>query len=216
MNQKKMTDAEKKEILKNILGTKYHSAGKNFPIFSEMMDGLGTFNDVLSFVELVPVLNTWLSGSVVSAVVSRASIAGVFLFPFQQMINLLNANETGLQMYSYRSISYSLTAWAFNKPKPMSSPQIISNIRSGPYRSVKSIDEYHKVWRETSISLVNKIELVCLQKKINKDYLKVVFKALGHGSPEKLSVLILHGFESEFSPVTRHIWASNFSVVYPR
>lgn len=216
MTQKKMTDAEKKKIIRDVLGANHNAVGNHFPIFSEMMNGLGTFNDVISFAELIPALNGWLSGSVVSSVVSKASFAGILLFPFQQMINLVNANETGLRAYSYRAISYSVTAWSFNRPMPLSSPQIISNINSGPYRSTRSNDEYHKVWRETSFSVIRRIELVCLQKKINKEHLKLVFKALGQGSAEKLSVLILQGFENEFSSVSRHIWASNYSVAYPR
>lgn len=181
-----------------------------------MMDGLGTFNDVLTFAELAPVLSTWLSGTVVSSIVSVASFSGTILFPFQQMINLVNANETGLRGYSYRAISYTITAWAFDKPRPISSPRILSNLKSGPYTSVKSIDEYNKVWKETSISVIAKLEQICLQKKIKKHHLKTIFKALGQGSQEKLSVMILKGFEKEFSHVTKHIWASNYSVVFPR
>ena len=64
--------------------------------------------------------------------------------------------------------------------------------------------------------MIRKLEYVCLQKKINKLYLKTVFKALGKGRQEDLSVLILKGFENEFSPVSKHIWVSNYSIAYPR
>lgn len=47
MNETKMSDLEKKEIIKDILGENHNSVGKHFPIFSEMMDGVGTFNDAL-------------------------------------------------------------------------------------------------------------------------------------------------------------------------
>lgn len=216
MAQQRMTDAEKKEIIRNILGANHSAAGKHFPIFSQMMDGLGTFNDVISFAELIPALSGWLSGSVVSSVISRASFAGILLFPLQQMINLVNANETGLRAYSYRAISYSITAWSFDRPAPMSSPQIISNINSGPITSTHSNDDYHRVWRETSISVKSRVVQICAQKNINQQHLKAVFKALGQGNPATLSVVILKGFESEFSAVTRHIWASNYSIAYPR
>lgn len=216
MGKKKLTDAEKKVILTDILGADHHSVGKNFPIFSEMIDGLGHFNDTMAFVELIPVLNTWLSGPLVSSTLSKASIAGVFLFPVQQMINLLNANETGLRMYSYRAISYTMTAWAFGKKKPMQSQQILSNIQSGPFRSVKTIEAYNKIWRETATSVLLKIDQICKKKGIDKEQLKTVFKAFGHGSPQKLSIVILKGFEKEFSPVSRPIWASNYSIPYPR
>lgn len=216
MRKTNMSDLEKKEIIKDILGENHNAVGKHFPIYSEMMNGLGTFNDVLSFSQLVPALNAWLSGSVLSSFVSAASFSGAILFPFQQMINVINASETGLRAYSYRAISYTITAWAFDKPIPISSPRILSNITAGPYTSTKGIDEYHKVWRETSTSVIRKLEYVCLQKKINKLYLKTVFKALGKGRQEDLSVLILKGFENEFSTVSKHIWVSNYSIAYPR
>jgi Ca2+-binding EF-hand superfamily protein len=55
-----------------------------------------------------------------------------------------------------------------------------------------------------------------LQKNIKKKHLKSVFKALGQGSPEKLSVFILKAFENEFSHVSRNIWVNQYSVTYPR
>lgn len=149
-----------------------------------MMNGLGTFNDTLTFTELVPTLNRWVSGTAVGSISSTAAFAGIILFPFQQMINIINANETGLRSYSYRAISYAITAWAFDKLKPISSPRIISNLSSGPYTTTVDVSEYHKVWRETLISVITQLELTCLQKNIKKQYLKSVFKALGQGSPE--------------------------------
>jgi len=216
MNKPRMSDNQKKEVIKSILGANHSAAGKNFPIFSEMMDGVGHVNNTIAFAELLPVLSSWLSGATMSAAVSAASFAGVLLFPLQQMINVVNANETGLRSYSYRSISYTITAWAFDKPVPMSSPMILSNLKKGPYTAIKSFDDYHKVWRETSVSVLRQIDKICLQNKINKKHLKSVFKALGTGKLDVLSVLILKGFEQEFSSVSKQIWASNYSVYYPR
>ncbi len=217
MNETKMSDVEKKEIIKDILGTNHNAVGKHFSIFSEMMDGVGMLNDVLSFAELIPALNTWLSGSIVAPIASVASFSGVMLlFPFQQMINLINANETGLRGYSYRAISYTITAWTFDEPRPISSPTILFNITTGPYTSTKDSDRYDKIWMETSISVITKLEQVCLQEKINKLHLKTAFKALGQGSPTNLSLMILKGFEKEFSHVTQHIWASNYSITFPQ
>jgi len=216
MQKTAMSDFEKKEIIKGILGANHNAVGKHFPIYSEMMNGLGTFNDTLAFSQLVPVLNTWLSGTIASSITSAASFAGAILFPFQQMINAINASETGLRAYSYRAISYTITAWAFGKPIPMSSPQILLNLKGGAYTSTKSIDEYNKVWRETSISVIRKLEHVCIQKKIDKKFLKVVFKALGQGRQEGLSILILKGFEIKFSHLSRQIWVSNYKTVFPK
>lgn len=80
----------------------------------------------------------------------------------------MNANETGLRAYSYRAISYAITAWSFDKLKPTLSPRILSNLTSGSYTTTKDVSEYHKVWRETLISVITQLELICLQKNIKK------------------------------------------------
>lgn len=216
MNNIRMSDDKKKEIIRSVLGANHSAAGKHFSIYSKMMNGLGTFNNTIAFAELIPTLNLWLSGATISAATSAASFAGVILFPFQQMINAVNASETGLRFYSYRAISYTVTAWAFDKPVPMSSPTILSNLKKGDYTTTKSYDEYHKVWREASTSVIMQIDRVCTQKKIDKKHMKYVFKALGGGDPAALSLLVLKGFEEELGSVSRNIWISNYLVVFPR
>lgn len=213
--QKKLSDQEKRKIIGEILGANHSATGKHFLIFSEMMDGLGSFNHLLSFAELIPVLNTWLSGSGNSTVICRVSFASILLFPFRPLINLINLNENGLRAYSYRAISYSITAWAFDKPGLTSSPKIISNLTPGSYTNMDSLNKYHKIWADTSASVIMQLEKICFQKKINSNHLAAVFKALGQGSPETLSQLILKGFESEFNSVTKNIWRSNYSIAYP-
>lgn len=216
MDQKVLSEAEKREIIKKVLGAKYNAAGQHFQLFSDMMTGLGYVNDSVAFAELIPVLNAWLSGSRFAAITSAASIAGTLLFPLQQLINLINANETGLRFYSRRAIAYAVTAWAFDNPVPMSSPQIMHNIRRGPVTEVQGEDRYHHVWKETTLSVIQKIKQLCLQKRINEKQLKIVFKAFGKGSPQNLSLLLLQGFEGEFSHITKAMWKSNYSILYPR
>lgn len=134
----------------------------------------------------------------------------------QQLINLINVNETGLRFYSYRSIAYTVTAWAFDKPKSMSSPQIMFNIRKGPYTEVQGESRYNQVWQETAFSVTNTLKQTCLQKNINEKSVKTIFKALGKGSPQKLSLLLLQGFENEFSHISKGMWKSNYNVLYPQ
>lgn len=218
MAMKKLSDDEKKIILKQYLGPNYHSVGQHFQVFSKMIDGLGHVNDAIGFAELIPALNSYLSGPVVSRILSGGSFVGILLFPVQQLINLLNANETGYRMYSYRAISYSITAWAFNKPIPSQSPRVISNLRSGSgpvAHSHNMMARYHKVWWETANSVVNQLNKTCIEKNIQKPHLKAIFRALGEGRPEVLSRLILTGFEDEFGHTTKHIWRSTYSTVYP-
>lgn len=216
MNNKILSEVKKKEIIRSILGANHSAASQHFQLFSELMTGLGYVNDTASFAELLPALSSWMSGARMSAITSTAYFAGVMLFPLQQLINLINANETGLRFYSYRAISYAITAWAFDKPRPLSSPQIMLNVRKGPYTEVQGENRYNQVWQETVFSVTNKIKQTCLQKKINEKHMKIIFKALCKENPQNLSLLILKGFENEFSHITKGMWKSNYNVLYPQ
>lgn len=217
MDRNKLSDTEKKKIIREILGENHHAAGKNFPIFSALMDNLGHVNDALSFAELLPSFSTFLSGSVASAVVSTASFAGVILFPVVQLINVINANQIGHRMYSYRCIAYTTTAWAFDRPVASGSSRVLSNISSGAIQKrQRATTEYNNVWRETSSSVLNKLNVVCEQKNIPKNHIKAIFRALGENNPDKLCAEILVHFEKDFDGVTRHIWRRNYSIRFPQ
>lgn len=154
---KPLTDHEKKELIRQTLRNSNSAVGNHFPAFSKMIDGLGHVNDALSVAELIPTLNIYLSGTAVGAFYSGASFAGILLFPVQQIINLINANETGFRMYSYRAISYAITAWAFDKPVVSQSPRIILNLKTGPGSVAKTHNElaaYHQVWWESSTNAI--------------------------------------------------------------
>jgi len=214
-----LTDKEKKELIKKTLEDSTLATGNHFPAFSKMMDGLGHVNDALSLAELIPALNVYLSGTVVGTFASGASFAGYILFPFQQIINLINANETGFLMYSYRAISYAITAWSFDKPVLSKSTRTISNLKSGSISVVKSHNDlaiYHKTWWEASTKTINGLKNTCIERNIQPNHLKAIFKSFGDGKPEKLCHLLLTGFESQFGHTTKHIWRSTYSIVYPQ
>jgi len=216
MDQKVLTDSQKKELIQEILGTEYHQVGNHFPLFSKMIDNLGTMNDAAAISELVPVLTRYLSGTATTSVFSVASMVGILLFPVHQFINLVNANQTGHRMYSYRAIAYTIVGWAFSQPIPAQSARIILNIRSGSVvKSVATVREYEKIWRETSLNVQNQLNIICVTKNIDVQLLKRVFQVMGEGNTGRLSALILESFESQFGPTTKPIWKSNYSVCYP-
>ena len=64
--------------------------------------------------------------------------------------------------------------------------------------------------------IINKIKQTCLQKKISEKNMKKIFKAIGKGSPQDLSLILLQGFEDEFSHITKEMWKSNYKVLYPK
>ncbi len=213
-----MNEMEKKQVMKDVLGAKYHSVGQHFSLYSRMADGLGHVNNALSFAELIPALNCYLSGALASKVVSNASFIGILMFPFEQIVNLINANETGFRMYSYRAIAYSITAWAFEKPIPNGSKRTLDNLQSGSgpvVRDHAKLAQYHKVWSDTANQVVRRLEETCRAKNIPKNDLKMVFRALGRGNAQQLCKELLLSFEGQFGHTTKHIWRSNCNWAYP-
>lgn len=216
MGKKTLSDMEKRQIIVSVLGANHSAAGRHFPLFSEMMTKLGYLNDSVTFAELIPALEAWLSGPKITALTSSASFAGILLFHFQHLVQLINANETGLRFYSYRAISYAITAWTYDKPMPSSSPQILANIRKGPITETQGEHKYNQVWLETVSSVTTQIKQLCSKKQIKEKNLRIIFKAYGKGRPEDLSLLILQSFEDQFSPISKEIWKSNYTVLYPQ
>jgi len=217
MQNNQLSDADKKKLIQDILGKNHNAAGQNYLVFSALIDSLSTVNDVLTVAELLPSLNTLLSGATASTVVSTASFAGILLFPVAQLINLINANQIGHRMYSYRCIAYTTTAWAFDKPNPTGSPRVLSNINSGPIQKRQAAAmEYNKLWRETSISVLQKLNTTAVQKNIPKSHLKAIFRALGGTQPDKLCLTLLTHFENQFDSNTKNIWKSNYKIRYPQ
>lgn len=217
MSNNKLTDEEKRKIIQDVLGKDSNAVGKDFPMFSALADYLSTTNDVLSFAELVPSFNSLLSGAVTSTIVSTASFIGVLLFPFIQLINIINAYQIGHRMYSYRCVAYTITSWAFDKPKVPGSARILSNINSGPIQKRQSATkEYNKLWQETSLKVLNNLNVTSAQKKIPTSHLKAIFRALSGNQADKLCESILIHFEKNFDSNTRNIWKSNYKIRYPQ
>lgn len=216
MQNKKLSDSEKKKVIKEILGEDHSAVGKNFPVFSAVIDYLSTTNDVLSFAELIPSLNSLLSGAAASTIVSSASFLGTLLFPVGQLINAANAYQTGHRMYSYRCIAYTITSWAFEKPLTAGSTRVLSNLRSGTVQAnLKVKMEYDKIWHDTSRSVLLKINQMSSEKHIPKNHIRAIFRALGEGGSQQLCRRILSTFENQFDPVVRNIWKSNYSIGFP-
>lgn len=214
MSASQLNEYEKKELVKNILGNDFHMVGNRFPVFSRMLDGLAYLSDSLTAAELIPTLSRFLSGSIPTSVMSTASFMAAVVQPLQHFVNLVNVNETGLRMYSYRAVAYTLTAWAFGKPVPGQSARIMLNLGSGDFRATGR-ERYGKVWGETSRNVLVSLRQVCLARDIPESHLKVVFKALGNGDPARLSRHILEGFEGRLNTTVRNIWKSGYSIGFP-
>lgn len=217
ISNKKLTDKEKVDLLREILGEKYSSVGNNLPLLKNTIDAIGYVDTSFSVAQLIPYVNTIITSSrLMTFVGSGASLISVFLFPVAAMISVINAYQVGHQMYAYRAIAYTLTAWAFNKPIPNSSQRILSNIRKGGLVANQSaITEYKKVWESTSRSVSNKIDVELRLKNIPKDAMKVVLRAAANNNEQALCELIMKGFESEMSNITNITWKRNYNIRFP-
>lgn len=156
--------------------------------------------------------------STLSVIGSTAGTLSIFLMPVGHMIAIINAWQSGHRDYSYRCIAYTVTAWAFNKPRPMGSNQILQNMRSGMLvRKQSVVGEFEKVWRETSVSVTQMLDKILVEKRIQKKQLQFILQALGDGKPQQLCLLLLRGFEDKVdSYAGKLVWKSNYKIIYPQ
>lgn len=216
--QNKLSEQEKKQLVKDILGAKYHNVGNNWPIFSKVIDYIGNTSDAFTLAELIPVTNTLVSGSsTLSIIGSTAGALSIFLMPVGHLIAIINAWQAGHRTYSYRCVAYTVTAWAFNQPSPAGSNTILRNIRSGVLvRKPGVVDEYGQVWRETATKVKKILDKIVVEKSIQKKQLQFVLKALGNGNPQQLNLALLRGFEDKVDSYQhKMVWRSNYKIAYP-
>lgn len=214
---KPLSDKEKEDLLKKILGSEYDSAGNNLPILKSSIDIIGHFDTAFGLAELIPFINTALSGSrILGLVASGASVFSIFMFPVASMISVINAYQVGHQMYSYRAIAYTLTAWAFDKPIPVSSQRILSNLRAGNHVAKQNIvNEYKQLWQKTSQSVLTKLNTELTTKNIPKEAVQIILRAISNDNPQVLCDLLEKGFEDKMSYITQLTWKSNYSIKFP-
>lgn len=55
MPTKLLSENDKKQLVKDILGNKYHGVGSNWPVFSKVLDYIGKTSDIFTVAELIPV-----------------------------------------------------------------------------------------------------------------------------------------------------------------
>lgn len=218
METKKLSESEKKQLVKDLLGEEYNQIGNNWPVFSKVLDYISNTSDAFTIAELIPATSSLISGSATLTIVgSTAGVLSIFLMPIGHLIAITNAWQSGHRDYSYRSIAYTITAWAFNQPRPVNSNKIITNLRSGALVRKKSVvTEYKDVWRKTSLSVINNLDKVLLEKRINKNHLQFILQALGNGSPQQLCLLLLRGLEDKVDGYSHKlVWKSNYKIAYP-
>lgn len=213
----KLSDKEKDDLLKEILGNNYSAAGKNLPILKKSIDLISDIDTAFTLGELIPAINTVLAGSrILSVVGSGASVFSVFLFPVAALIDVVDAYQVGHKMYAFRSIAYTVTAWAYNNPIPSSSMRILSNLRQGPLvAQQKNINEYKQLWAKTSQGVLNKLNVQLTTKGIPKEAMQIALRAISNNDAKGLCEILLKGFEDKLGSIEKLTWKSNYTIKYP-
>lgn len=213
-----LSEVEKEKLLRELLGNDYQTSGNNLPVLKKAIDVIGHTSDAASFAELIPLLNSAMMNiRILSVISSGASVLSVVLFPISTMIDIINAYQVGIKMYSYRAIAYTITAWAFSKPIPKSSQRIILNSQTRfPVASREQIQEKHSAWLKASQSATKELENYLNQNRIKKEVFQLLLRSLADNNEQKLCELFLKGFEKHFSDFhTKNVWRSNYSIRFP-
>lgn len=212
------TDAEKKELLREILGNNTEITQKDFAAYSKIINYIGKVDDVFTFAEFLPIAARILQSPLMRIASSGTSFLSIFLFPFDSFIKLWNASRVDLTMYSYRASSYAITAWAFSEPVPSQSQAILKNASllhpSHSYFKDKRT-EYDASWKQATRSSIGAIERYCSERELQSEHVKLVFRALSDGNRGKLSELIMRGFEDKIPVAARRVYISNYGINYP-
>lgn len=213
---KSLTDKEKDDLLKKVLGTDYATAGNNLPVLKGLIDKIGKVDDLLTITELLPIANRLLSIRLFSFMATGASVVSIFLFPISAMLDIINAYQTGRRMYSYRAIAYAITAWSFKKPLLTSSKKIMLYAKTGmPRANAKELIEYEKSWKKASQDVVNKMNTIAINNEIPKEAIQIFLRAIADDNEQKLCEILMKGFEKKLSFIELSIWKSNYKVRYP-
>lgn len=214
-----LTDKEKDILLKEILGRDYAAAGNNLPILKKVIGLVGNASDTFALIEIIPKINVVLTGSrMLTAVAASTSVFSILMFPVAGMISIINAYQSGIKMYSYRAIAYTITAWAFEKPIPISSQRFIYNARhTAPVSPMSEINEMHNAWKKASQSVLKEIDNHLQVNNFSKEVFKILLRAMGDNNELKLCELLLKGYESKFSSFhAKAVWKSHYkSIRYP-
>jgi len=213
---KNLSENDKDQLMKDILGNDYYTAGSNLPILRKLIDRVGYVDNMFSLAELLPLMNKILSIRIFYFLASGASILSIFFIPVSALINIVNAYQTGARLYSYRAIAYAITAWAFNKPAINGSQKILAQIRMGfPRVPEDQVSEYHKAWKKSSQDTINKLNETSRTNQIPREALQAFLRLIADNNEQKLCEMILKGFEKQFSFVELRVWRSNYLIRYP-
>lgn len=214
----RLSDQQKRELIHDFVGEDVFLTGQQFSAFSKVVDYIGKVDDTLTFAEFIPAVAATLRSPLIRAVSSGSTFLSIFLFPFDSMIKLINANQTGEMIYAYRGAAYTVSAWAYSQPIPKKSRTVLDfgSILHPTHEQLKRRRrEYDAAWTKASSSALGSVKSFARTHKLQEDGIKMVLRALSDGDAGKLSVMLMKGFEDKVPVSARNIYRSNYSTRYP-
>lgn len=209
-----LSETEKSTLANQILASNQGLSGDNLPVLAKAIDIISYAETSASIAEVAGLLS---KSTAAASAASTLAFLSALLMPVGTMISIVNALQSSQRHYGMRAFSYTVTAWSFNDPIPQKSERIILNLKSGwPRRQESEMQAYHDAWRKASSHAMKSINQTLAHHQTSKSNLQVLYRALGNDDRTELCLRILQGFESQVSPITRNIWKSNYSILYPR
>lgn len=149
------------------------------------------------------------------------AMAGPAVLAVRLVLGWMSAWETNEKMYGFRACAYTVTAWAFGKPRPKSSPEMMRRFKQ--FSSIHIIRERDKAWQEASLKTWRGLNAEYVKQGVEKAVWQAAYKLVGiqnkshSGSPpQKLCHAMLKEFEGQFRGVNLASWKEGYRVLYPK
>ena len=148
----------------------------------------------------MPKVGAVLKSGIFVAAAEGLAIGSIILFPVGALIAVVNAYNSANRAHGMLAVSYTIVAWSFGDPIPLTSPRIEQNVRtnwSNGKFAIKTLNGLKKAWFNSSAATLRMLKQTA--KNGNKEALQLVFRALGQGDRQKLKQAILKGYEKNMS-----------------
>ncbi len=206
-----------KQLIQDIVSNNPNLRGDNLPALNYIIDKISSLDSAIGMAELIPEVSVIIADStILTMATTAASIGSILLFPVGIMLNIANGMESALRMYGMRGAAYTITAWAYDDTRPISSPTILRYSTSGNVRA-KAWDsqQRNKAWRSAGDGALKGINKKIQTLGIQKESLQLVLRAASDNNKQKLNLALLKSFEDQLSSHQKRVWKSNYKVRYP-
>jgi hypothetical protein len=215
---RQLTPEEKAKLTTDFAKSNFNLQGERGQAFSDAVTKLGYVDNALSLADIAGLIA---EGTVIAGAATAISVASVFLGSVADVINFLNALETGARMTGMRAVCYATVAWAFGDPSPTFSPQLKRNIEAG---GLNELPKHTRAWADAAASTVPALTEASLgrMKSAGEKTRNVLIEAakgrirLAGGENRKETCrFLMKQFEPRFSGSTLRIWQSGYDFLYP-